>query len=60
MGLFGGNFSDNCSIYYQNYGSGGGTMYTVQLAYVRIYNSIFINQSSFETGFKFFFFFLNL
>ena len=49
--MFGGNFSDNCSLYYQNYGTGGGTMYTVQLAYLRIYNCIFINQSSFETGF---------
>jgi len=51
--MFGGNFSDNGSLYLNNYGTNGGTMYTTELAYVVIYNCIFINQTSSFGGFFF-------
>ena len=44
--MFGGNFSDNWSLYCQNYGTSGGSMYVVQIAYVKIFNSVFLNQSA--------------
>ena len=49
--MFGGNFSESDSLFIDNYGFMGGTMSTTELAYARIYNSLFINQTTYAMGF---------
>ena len=51
--MFGGNFSENGSFFFQNYGGIGGAMSVVELAYVKIYNTTFVNQTAFSTGWLF-------
>lgn len=48
--MFGGNFSENGSFFFQNYGAIGGAMSVIEVAYVKISNTIFVNQSAFSTG----------
>ena len=49
--MFGGNFSENGSLFSNNYGLMGGTMSTTQLATAKIYNSLFIRQTTDMAGF---------
>ena len=48
--MFGGSYNDNSSLFYNNFGTFGGTLSCIQISYARICNSIFINQSAFTAG----------
>ena len=42
--MFGGNFTENNSLFQNNYGLMGGTMFTTEIAVADIRNCLFIKQ----------------